>query len=56
LPIRQLVALEGGKELHISYGDIQKMGDFWYPSKITIELSQYSVKLRIKDMSFNGNI
>ena len=56
LPIRQLVALESGKELHISYGDMQKMGDVWYPSKITIELSQYSVKLKIKDMSFNGNV
>jgi len=56
LPIKQRVALENGRELYISYGDMEKMGDVWYPSKITIELSQYSVKLKIRDISFTGDV
>jgi len=55
LPIEQRVALENGRELHISYEDMEKMGDVWYPSKITIELSQYAVKLKIKEISFTGD-
>lgn len=54
LPIKQKVALENGRELHMSYEDMEKTGDVWYPSAITIELSQYSVKLRIKDILFSG--
>ena len=54
LPIRQRVALKNGRELHMSYEDMEKMGDVWYPSKIMIQFSQYSVKLKIKDISFAG--
>jgi hypothetical protein len=54
LPIKQRVAIESGRELHISYEDMKKMGDVWYPSAITIELSQYSVELKIKEISFSG--
>jgi hypothetical protein len=54
LPIKQRVAIESGRELHISYEDMEKMGDVWYPSAITIELSQYSVELKIKEISFSG--
>jgi outer membrane lipoprotein-sorting protein len=54
LPIKQKVALENGRELYMSYEDMEKTGDVWYPSAITIELSQYSVRLRIKDISFSG--
>lgn len=54
LPIKQRVTLENGRELSISYEDMEKMGDVWFPSTITIELSQYAVKLRIKEISFNG--
>jgi hypothetical protein len=55
LPIKQKVALENGRELSISYEDMEKMGDVWYPSTITIDLSQYSVKLKIKEISFSGD-
>jgi hypothetical protein len=53
LPIKQKVALENGRELHMSYEDMEKTGDVWYPSAITIELSQYTVKLRIKEILFS---
>ncbi len=56
LPIKQKVALENGRELSISYEDMEKMGDVWYPSTITIDLSQYSVKLKIKEISFSGDV
>src|SRR4030042_2177736 len=55
LPIKQKVALENGRELSISYEDMEKMGEVWYPSTITIDLSQYSVKLKIKEISFSGD-
>ncbi len=54
LPIKQRIVLENGRELHISYGDVEKMGDVWYPSTINIELAYYFVKLKIKEMSFTG--
>jgi hypothetical protein len=53
LPVKQRVAIEGGRELHMLYDDMEKTGDVWYPSAITIELSQYSVKLRIKEILFS---
>ena len=53
LPIKQKVAIENGRELHISYKDMEKTDDVWYPSVITIELSQYALKLRIKEISFS---
>ena len=56
LPIKQRVVLENGVELYISYEDMTKMGDVWCPSTIKIELSQYSVKLRIKEISFTGDV
>jgi hypothetical protein len=52
LPIRQVISLEDGKELNISYENPDKIGGSWYPSKIRIELSRYAVTLRIKDMAF----
>lgn len=56
LPIKQKVSLEDGRELNISYEDIEKMSDVWYPSKIKIDLSKYSVTLKIKEMSFPGAV
>ena len=53
LPIKQKVAIENGRELYISYKDMEKTDDVWYPSVITIELSQYALKLRIKEISFS---
>jgi hypothetical protein len=51
-PIRQTVFLEDGSELNIHYGNPEKTGDIWYPSKIKIDLSKYSVTLKIKEISF----
>jgi outer membrane lipoprotein-sorting protein len=51
-PMRQVISLEDGNELDMSYEDPEKAGDIWYPAKITIELSRYSVTLKIKDISF----
>lgn len=56
LPIKQRVTLENGNDLHISYEDMTRMGDVWYPSTIKIELSQYSVRLKIKEISFTGDV
>jgi len=47
LPIKQRVTLENGRELSISYEDMEKMGDVWYPSTITLDLSQYSVYVAV---------
>jgi hypothetical protein len=56
LPIKQEVFLEDGKALHISYEDVEKMGDVWYPSTIKIQLSQYSVTLKMREILFTGAI
>ena len=51
-PIKQTVFLKDGSELNIQYGNPEKAGDVWYPSKIKIDLSEYSVTLKIKEISF----
>lgn len=51
-PIKQTVFLEDGSELDIYYENPEKEGDIWYPSKIKIDLSKYSVTLKIKEISF----
>jgi hypothetical protein len=51
-PLKQSIALENGSELNISYENPEKSDGVWYPSKIRIELAQYSVTLRMKDISF----
>jgi hypothetical protein len=51
-PIKQTVFLENGSELDIHYENPDKAGDIWYPSKIKIDLSKYSVTLKIKEISF----
>ena len=52
LPVRQIISLEDGRELDISYENPEKIGNVWYPSKIRIELSKNALTLRIKDISF----
>lgn len=56
LPIKQVILLEDGRELFINYGDNEKFGDVWYPSSISINLLKYSVKLKVKDISFIGSV
>jgi hypothetical protein len=54
LPVKQRVSLEDGRELKISYEDVEKISDVWYPSTIKIDLSKYSVTLKIKEISFTS--
>ena len=51
-PVKQIISLEDGRELNISYENPEKVNDIWYPSKIRIGLLNYSVTLKIKDISF----
>lgn len=51
-PMKQVIALEDGRELNIFYANPEKTGNVWYPSKIRIELSRYAVTLKIRNMSF----
>jgi len=51
-PLKQIVFFEDGRQLTISYENPEKVNDMWYPSKIRIELLNYSVTLKIKDISF----
>lgn len=53
LPVKQTISLEDGREFNFYYENPEKLGDVWYPSKIRIELSRYSVTLKIKDISLN---
>lgn len=52
LPIQQSVLLENDRELRFYYEKPEKMGDIWYPSKIRIELSWYSLTLEFDEMLF----
>ncbi len=54
LPVQQSVQLEDDRELWFYYEEPQKMGDVWYPSKIRIELSRYSLTLEFDEMMFIG--
>lgn len=55
-PIKQTVSIEDGREFIFYYESPEKAGDIWYPSKIRIEFSKYSVTLKIKDISFNTGV
>jgi hypothetical protein len=52
LPIKQSVLLEDNRELKFYYEKPERAGNIWYPSKIKIELSRYSVTLNIKEILF----
>lgn len=51
LPERQVIDLEDGRELNVLYEEPDLIGDIWFPSRIRIELSRYSVHLRIKTLA-----
>jgi len=51
LPIKQVIFLDDGRELDITYENPENFGVFWYPSKLRIEFAKYAVVLRLKDMS-----
>jgi outer membrane lipoprotein-sorting protein len=51
LPVSQTIEFDSGKELRISYEEPANSNGFWYPSRMKIELSKYTVKLKIKSIS-----
>jgi hypothetical protein len=51
LPDKQIIQLEDGKELNILYEEPDQIGGVWFPSKMRIGLSRYSVNLRIKTLT-----
>ncbi|OGW38868.1 MAG: hypothetical protein A2Y97_12120 [Nitrospirae bacterium RBG_13_39_12] len=52
LPVKQKVYLEDDRELMFYYENPENAGDIWYPSKIRVEFSKYSLTLNFKEMSF----
>jgi len=52
LPAVQTMELDDGRELRIFYEEPVKSGEFWYPSRMRIELSKYLVRIKIKTIYF----
>lgn len=52
LPEMQKIYFSDGRVLSIYYEDHVVENDVWYHSRIRIELANYSVTLKVKDMSF----
>ncbi len=53
MPEKQIVELEGGKELVVDYEEPGLIDGIWFPSRMRIKLSGQSLDLRIKTLSFN---
>lgn len=53
MPEKQIIELEGGKELVVNYEDPDLIDGIWFPSRMRIALSKQSVSLKIKTLSFN---
>jgi hypothetical protein len=56
LPIKQTVSLEDDRELNFYYEKPGNSGNIWYSTRIRIELSKYSVTLKIKEISFISDV
>ncbi len=53
MPEKQIVDLEGGKELVVDYEEPDLIDGIWFPSRMRIKLSGQSLDLKIKTLSFN---
>jgi len=51
LPERQIIELEDGRELEVTYEEPDRISGIWFPSKLRIGLSRHSVSLTIKTLS-----
>ncbi|HTR44645.1 MAG TPA: hypothetical protein VMH06_02960 [Thermodesulfovibrionales bacterium] len=51
LPERQVIELEDGRELEVTYEEPDRISGVWFPSRLRIALSRYSVNLKIKTLS-----
>ncbi len=53
MPEKQIIDLEGGRQLTAYYDEPAFMDGVWFPSKMRLELSGQSVSLTIKTLSFD---
>lgn len=53
MPEKQIIDLEGGRQLTAYYDEPALMDGIWFPSKMRLELSGQSVSLKIKTLSFD---
>lgn len=53
LPVSQEIGLGDGRLLNIRYEEPAMIDGIWFPSKLKAALSNYSVKLKIKSLTFN---
>ena len=53
MPEKQVIELEGGKQLVVDYEEPGLIDGIWFPSRMRIRLSGQSLSLRIKTLSFN---
>lgn len=53
LPVSQEIELGDGRLLHIRYDEPAIIEGVWFPSKLKAVLSNYSVRLKIKNLTFN---
>lgn len=51
MPLRQMIELEGGRQLEVKYEDPVFMDGVWFPSKMRIALLQQAVNLTIETLS-----
>ncbi len=51
MPVKQIIELEGGRELTAYYEEPALMDGIWFPSRMRLELLSQSVSLRIKTLS-----
>jgi hypothetical protein len=53
LPSRQTIDIEDGMQLSVYYEEPVSIDGIWFPSNIRIELSRYSVAIKVKTLSVN---
>jgi len=51
LPTRQVVRLDDGRVLTVSYSDPVRENGLWYQSRIRIEFQRYAVSLAVKNLA-----
>ncbi|MBM4129195.1 MAG: hypothetical protein FJ243_03630 [Nitrospira sp.] len=56
MPVKQTISIEDGRDIKIFYEGFNKVGDVWYPLKITMELSGHLVTVRFKELSFASGV
>lgn len=54
MPLRQIIELDNGRQLHVAYDEPVFMDGMWFPSGMRIELSGHVVTLRIKSVGFKS--